>query len=59
MTITVKDLVDSPDLGTRVFAGASGLHREIVWAHVCELADPTEWLSEGELLMTVGYTVLH
>lgn len=57
MAITVRDLVNSPDLGTRVLAGASGLDQEIVWAHVCELADPTEWLSEGELLMTVGYTL--
>ncbi len=57
MTITVRDLVDSPDLAVRVLAGAAGLDRQVTWAHVCELPDPTEWLSESELLMTVGYTV--
>jgi purine catabolism regulator len=46
-----------PDLRTRVFAGASGLGRQVSWAHVCELPDPTEYLAAGELLMTVGYTV--
>jgi purine catabolism regulator len=40
-----------------MFAGASGLGREVSWAQVCELPDPTEWLSSGELLLTVGYTV--
>ena len=57
VSITVRDIVNSPDLGTRVIAGASGLDRAVGWAHVCELADPTEWLSEGELLMTVGHTI--
>lgn len=40
-----------------MFAGASGLDREVRWAHVCELPDPTEWLSSDELLLTVGYSV--
>ncbi|MEW6638417.1 MAG: PucR family transcriptional regulator [Actinomycetota bacterium] len=53
----VKDLVSIPDLRTRVFAGESGLGRQISWAHVCELPDPTEYLAAGELLMTVGYTI--
>lgn len=57
MSITVRHLVDSPDLKMRVLAGASGLQRQVTWAHVCELPSPTEWLSEGELLMTVGYTI--
>ena len=26
----------------------------VLWAHVCELADPTQWLGEGDLLMTTG-----
>lgn len=55
--ITVRHLVESPNLKVRVLAGASGLDEQVTWAHVCELPDPTEWLSEGELLMTVGYTL--
>ena len=57
MPITVEELASIPNLGTRVFAGESGLDRQISWAHVCELPDPTEYLADGELLMTVGYTV--
>jgi purine catabolism regulator len=57
MPITVKELASIPNLGTRIFAGESGLDREVSWAHVCELPDPTEYLADGELLMTVGYTV--
>ncbi|MDP9457816.1 MAG: PucR family transcriptional regulator [Actinomycetota bacterium] len=40
-----------------MLAGASGLDREITWAHVCELPDPTEWLGKEELLMTVGFSI--
>jgi purine catabolism regulator len=57
MPITVKELASIPNLGTQVFAGESGLDRQVNWAHVCELPDPTEYLAHGELLMTVGYTV--
>lgn len=57
VSITVGELAGLPDLRTRVFAGASGLDREVSWAHVCELPDPTEYLAHGELLMTVGFTV--
>lgn len=34
--------------------GEAGLLRRVRWAHVSELADPTEWLGEGDLLMTTG-----
>lgn len=57
MTITIRNLVDSPDLGTRLFAGSTGLDNQISWAHACELTDPAEWLAPGELLLTVGYSV--
>jgi purine catabolism regulator len=57
MTITVRELVDIPDFRTHVLAGASGLDRQIDWAHICELPDPTEWLAKGELLMTVGFPI--
>ncbi len=53
----MRELASIPDLRTRVFAGASGLDRQVSWAHVCELPDPTEYLAHGELLMTVGFTV--
>ena len=54
MGITVRELLEHPELKTRLVAGAAGLDRVITWAHVCELEDPTVWLSGGELVMTVG-----
>ncbi len=47
VTITVRDLVSTPDFRTRVLVGASGIDREVSWAHVCELPDPTEYLAHG------------
>lgn len=57
MAITVGQLAGIPDFRTHVLAGEAGLAREIAWAHICELPEPTEWLGEGELLMTVGYPI--
>jgi len=54
MSITVRELVAVPDLGTWVHAGECGLDREVSWAHVCEMPDPAEWLAAGDLLMTTG-----
>lgn len=35
-------------------SGEPGQDRLVRWAHVCELPDPTEWLGDGDLLMTTG-----
>ncbi|HWT24103.1 MAG TPA: PucR family transcriptional regulator ligand-binding domain-containing protein, partial [Solirubrobacteraceae bacterium] len=42
------------DLDVHVVAGEAGLDRPIRWVHISELADPTPWLSGGELLLTTG-----
>ncbi|MGH2924151.1 MAG: PucR family transcriptional regulator ligand-binding domain-containing protein, partial [Solirubrobacterales bacterium] len=43
------------ELGLEIVAGeAAAGEREIRWAHISELADPTPWLSGGELLLTTG-----
>lgn len=57
MGITLGQIAANPSLRTRVLAGGSGSSNEVTWAHVCELPAPTEWLSAGELLMTVGMNV--
>lgn len=54
MPLTITDIVQLPELHTRLLAGSQGADRTVRWAHVCELADPTEWLGEGDLLMTTG-----
>ena len=37
-----------------VIAGAGGLDRELRWAHVIEMADPSDLLKGGELVLTTG-----
>jgi PucR family transcriptional regulator, purine catabolism regulatory protein len=53
--LTVRDMVDGT--GVRVVAGAAGLDRPVRWVHISELADPTPWLSGGELLLTTGMNI--
>lgn len=51
--LTVDSLTSELDL--KVCAGGDGVaEREIRWVHITELADPTPWLSGGELLLTTG-----
>jgi purine catabolism regulator len=54
MPISIQDILDDPALATRLASGASHVTRTLRWAHVCELPDPSQWLGEGELLMTTG-----
>ena len=42
------------DLDVRVLAGEASLDVPVRWVHISELADPTPWLSGGELLLTTG-----
>jgi PucR family transcriptional regulator, purine catabolism regulatory protein len=50
--LTVRDLMQ--DLDVRLLAGERSLHLPVRWVHISELADPTPWLSGGELLLTTG-----
>lgn len=54
MPITLNDLAQTPELRSRVIAGAKGCDELVSWAHVCELPDPSEWLGKGDVLMTTG-----
>lgn len=55
--MTVGDLVAMRQLGCETLAGAGGLDHKVVWAHVCELKDPWNWLSSDELLLTTGMCI--
>jgi len=42
----------------RVVAGSQGLGREVRWAQVVDVPDITQWVREGDLLLTTAYTLL-
>src|SRR5437763_15579011 len=41
-------------MGLRLLSGEEGASAPIRWVHATELADPTPWLSGGELILTTG-----
>jgi purine catabolism regulator len=54
MALTLADLVNQRDLQLRVHTGEGLLDRPIAWVHTSEIADPTPYLTGGELLLTTG-----
>lgn len=54
MSISVRELVETPHVRIEVLGGSSGLDRTITWAHSSDLDEPWAWLSGGELLMKNG-----
>src|SRR5580692_8307072 len=54
MAVTVRGLLERPRLELTVVGGASGLDREITWAHISDLPAPWDYLGPSELLLTNG-----
>lgn len=55
MAITIADLANAPDLGLRLRAGqGAALTRQVDWAAVSELVDPSPFLTGDELVCTTG-----
>lgn len=52
---TPSDLTGDRKLGLTLRAGHAAADRPISWVHASELADPTEFLAGGELLLTTGF----
>jgi purine catabolism regulator len=50
--LTIRELLRDLDIG--ILAGEANLDAPVRWVHISELADPTPWLSGGELLLTTG-----
>jgi DNA-binding PucR family transcriptional regulator len=50
--LTVRGLV--AEMGLDLASGDEGADAPVRWVHISELADPTPWLSGGELLLTTG-----
>ncbi|GAA1877782.1 PucR family transcriptional regulator [Paeniglutamicibacter psychrophenolicus] len=57
MAMTVKELLDEPQLGLRLLAGADGLGHPVTWSHTSDLPQLWEWVSPGVLLMTNGLSI--
>lgn len=57
MPATLHRLLDSPELGLSLLTPellAETLSTEVSWVHSSDLADPTPFLSEGQVLLTTG-----
>ncbi len=50
----LRELVAREALGLRVCCGEERLDRDVRWVHVTELADPTPYLRDAELILTNG-----
>ncbi|GAB4252022.1 MAG: helix-turn-helix domain-containing protein [Thermoleophilia bacterium] len=55
--LTVADVIREESLHLRLVAGSRGLGTEVRGIHICEIPDPTPWLSRGDLLLTTGLAV--
>lgn len=54
MAVTVRWLLAQRDLGLGLRAGAAAIDVPISFVMTTELADPTPWLTGGEMLLTTG-----
>lgn len=57
--LTLREVLRAPNFdGTAVLAGAAGLDRAVSSVNVMENPDIIPWVKRGELLITVGYSLL-
>lgn len=54
MSVTLREVVDDPQLRLIAHASEEMLRRPVTWVHTSELKDPTPFLEGGELLLTTG-----
>ncbi|UNB54460.1 PucR family transcriptional regulator [Mycolicibacterium sp. YH-1] len=55
--LTVGDLIAMRPLVCTSLAGEAGHSNTVVWAHVCELPEPWNWIGIDELLLTTGMCI--
>lgn len=57
--LTLREVLEAPNFeGTEVLAGTTGLDRAVSSVNVMENPDIVPWVKQGELLITVGYSLL-
>ncbi len=57
MGLTIGEVAAMSHLGITILAGTAGLGRDVEWAHVCELEDPTPWMDGSGLILTTGMAI--
>jgi len=55
--LTVRDLLNEPDLGLKLVAGKRGCGRQVGGVHISEMPDPTPWLAPRDVLLTIGLSL--
>ncbi len=56
--VSLAELLAAPELRLTCCSGADRLDRAVRWAHTTELLDPGQYLRGGELVCTVGSSLL-
>lgn len=57
VAVPVRWVIEQSDLHLRLLAGSAGVGREVNLVLTTELANPAEWLSGGELVLTTGISL--
>lgn len=54
MQLTVRNLLNMPELKIKLISENNVIDKHIVWAHTSELENPSEWVQANYLIMTTG-----
>lgn len=54
MQLTIRNLINMPELKIKLLSENRGIDKKIVWAHTSELENPSEWVQPNYLIMTTG-----
>ena len=57
--VTLAELLGVPEFRLTCITGRDGLDRDVRWAHSTELLDPSQYLRGGELICTVGTSLVN
>ncbi|WP_432515324.1 PucR family transcriptional regulator [Kineococcus sp. SYSU DK001] len=53
-SLTIQDLLDAPQFGCRLVAGAHGADRPVGWVHISTTPEIVHWIEAGDLVLTGG-----
>lgn len=56
--LTLRNVLSLPHLGLSAITEDPPYDREVRWAHVSELADPSPWMLGSEIILTTGLNLI-